>query len=414
MEYALRRDSLTRRAVLGRGLALGGLGIISQRAGLNAQGELVTPVVSLAAPPTWRTWLLSSPDEVRPAAPAAPTADELNEVRLLQSQRTVETSQMVEAWGSGPAVLPWTALTLDLILVHKPSPVRAARALALVHAAMHDGVVATWDAKTAYLRPSPATLDQTIVPLGPEPDELSAFPSEHAAVAAAASTVLAYLFPAEAADGLSKLAEEAATSRLWSGRNVRSDVEAGLAIGQAVGERAVARGKVDGSDAAWDGSGRLEGDGYWQPTPPEFRQQPLDPLAGTWRPWVLPTGDAYRPPPPPTWGSPAWNAELAAVQEAVARRTAEQEAAVRSWGGGPGTLTPAGIWTRIASDLIVRDGLDLPHAARVLALTTVAMADGFICCWAAKFSYWSARPITAGPDLSVMVPPPPFPTYKSV
>ena len=413
MDYALRRDSLTRRAMLGHGLVLGTFGIFSQSASLNAQGELATPVVSLASPETWRTWLLSSPDELRPAVPAAPTTAELDELRQLQNQRSVETSQLVEAWGGGPAVLPWTALTLDLIRVHKPSPVRAARALALVHTAIHDAVVATWDAKAAFPRPSPSALDQTIVQLGPETGVLSAFPSEHAAVAVAASTVLTYLFPAEPADGLSRLAEEAATSRLWSGRNVKSDVDAGLAIGQAVGDRAVARGKEDGSDKAWDGSGRPEGDGHWQPTPPEYRQEPVDPMAGTWQPWVLPTGDAYRPPPPPTWGSPAWNAELAAVQEAVARRTPEQEAAVHSWAGGPGTLTPAGIWTTMASDLIARDGLDLPHAARVLALTTVAMADAFVCCWDAKFTYWSARPITADSDLAVLIPTPPFPSYTS-
>ena len=113
------------------------------------------------------------------------------------------------------------------------------------------------------------------------------------------------------------------------------------------------------------------------------------------------------------FGSPAWEAELAGVQEAVARRTPEQEAAVQFWAGGPGTVTPAGLWIEIARDLIVRDGLDAPHAARVLALTSVAMADGFICCWDAKYTYWTARPITADPSLDVLIPTPPFPSYTS-
>ena len=146
---------------------------------------------------------------------------------------------------------------------------------------------------------------------------------------------------------------------------------------------------------------------------PAYTQHPLDPAAGTWRTWVVPSGDAYRPPPPPTWGSPAWRAELEAVQEAVANRTAEHEQAVHAWDGGPGTVTPAGLWTQIARDLIVRDELDLPHAARVLALVSVAMADGFVCCWDAKYAYWSARPITADPSLDVLLPTPPFPSYTS-
>jgi membrane-associated phospholipid phosphatase len=401
------RSRLTRRVVLG--MAVGS----AAARNVGARHARATPPASPTEPSTWRTWLLDAADELRPAPPAAPTAAELDELHRLQTQRTIETARTVETWASGSAVLPWTALALDLITIHRPSPVRAGRALALLHAAIYDAVVATWDAKTAYPRPTPSSLDRTLVPLGPQLVSPSTFPSEHAAVAAAAAAVLSYLFPDEPADDFVKLADEAARSRLFAATNVHSDIEAGQAIGRAVGERAVARGKIDGADATWDGSGRPTGEGYWQPTPPAYVQQPLDPLAGAWTPWVLPSGDAYRPTPPPTWGSPAWQAELQAVQEAVAGRTPEQEAAVQFWAGVPGTVTPAGLWTQIARDLVVRDGLDLPQAARALALTTVAMADAFVCCWDAKYTYWSARPITADPSLDVLIPTPPFPSYTS-
>jgi membrane-associated phospholipid phosphatase len=49
----------------------------------------------------------------------------------------------------------------------------------------------------------------------------------------------------------------------------------------------------------------------------------------------------------------------------------------------------------------------------VLALTSVAIADAFICCWDAKYTYWTARPITADPELDVLIPTPPFPSYTS-
>jgi hypothetical protein len=81
--------------------------------------------------------------------------------------------------------------------------------------------------------------------------------------------------------------------------------------------------------------------------------------------------------------------------------------------GGPGTVTPAGLWIETARDLIVRDGLDALRAARVLALASVAMADGFICCWDAKYTYWTERPITADPTLDVLIPTPPFPSCTS-
>jgi membrane-associated phospholipid phosphatase len=367
----------------------------------------------VASPGAWRTWLLTSGDELRPPEPSPVAASEMDELRDLQARRTAATAATVARWASGPAVLPWTDLALDLIRVHRPSPVRAARALALLHTALHDATVAAWDAKAAYPRAAPWEADDQLTVLGRMDPRVPSYPSEHAAVAATAATVLAYLFPDEPAEGLAALAEEAATSRLWAGANFPRDVTDGQVLGRLVGERAVARGKADGSEAAWDGIGRPTGAGTWQPTPPGYVQQPLDPLAGTWVPWVLASGDALRPPPPPAYRSPSWQAELAAVQEAVDHRTPEQEQMIRFWAGTPGTATPAGLWTEIARDLVVRDGLDLPHAARVFALATVAMADAAICCWDAKYTYWTARPITADPALDVLIPTPPFPSYTS-
>jgi membrane-associated phospholipid phosphatase len=402
-----RSRSLTRRAVLGGSLAAGAMPVLDRWVARAA------PVDAVPSPARWRPWLLSRSDELRPVPPAALSPAELSELLTLQGTRSAATSAAVARWDDPAVVLPWTQVALDLIRMHPTSPVRAARALALLHVAMVDALVATWDAREAFPREAPAITDTAVLPLGSTPASSWSFPSEHAAVAAAAAPVLAYLFPEESADGMSGLAEEAASSRLVAGRAFRSDIDVGQAIGRAVGERAIARGTADGSDAMWDGSGRLTGEGYWEPTPPGFFQQPIDPLAGSWQPWVLARGDQYRPPPPPPVRSPAWAAELAGVQEAVARRTPEQEETIRSWSGSPGTVTPAGLWIEIARDLIVRDGLDAPHAARVLALVSVAMADSFICCWDAKYTYWTERPITADPSLEALIPTPPFPSYTS-
>jgi membrane-associated phospholipid phosphatase len=308
-------------------------------------------------------------------------------------------------------VLPWTRAALDLIGANTTNPPRAARTLALVHTAMADAIVAVHDARLAWRRPLPAAAVPGLVPVVTGETGRFGFPSEPAAVAAAASAVLAELYPAELGS-LVALAEEAATSQLWAGLAYRSDVEAGMRLGRAIGERAIARARGDGSDAVWD-SERPSGAGVWQPTPPAYVESPLEPLAGSWRPWVIGDVVAARPAEPPDWGSPAWQAELAAVQDAVARRTPEQEAAAHFWAGGPGTVTPAGLWIEIAIDLILRDGLESAHAARVLALTSVATADAFVCCWDAKYAYWTARPITADPHLNVLFPTPPFPSFTS-
>jgi membrane-associated phospholipid phosphatase len=356
-----------------------------------------------------QTWLLQTPSDLRPTPPPEPAAAETEELLAMQAERSDERMAAIARWGERPTVFPWTEMALDLIVTAKPTPPRAARTLALLHAAVSDALIAVADARDAHARPAPSGAVPGLTAVSGSAS--SSFPSEHAAVAGAAAAVLSSLYPAEAARFAAE-EREAAESRLWAGAAYRSDVDAGLAIGREVGRLAVARGQADGSDAEWDGE-IPQGEGFWQPTPPRFWPTPLDPLAGTWKPWVLPSGDALRPPPPPTWGSPEWQAQLVAVQEATAGRTPEQLAAVEFWAGGPGTVSPAGLWIEIAQGLIAREGLDNRDAAAVLALASVAMADGFICCWDAKFTWWTARPITADPTLDVPIVTPPFPSYTS-
>jgi membrane-associated phospholipid phosphatase len=142
-------------------------------------------------------------------------------------------------------------------------------------------------------------------------------------------------------------------------------------------------------------------------------ENPAFPLAGTWKTWILPTGDAVRPGPPLAYNSAAWKAQLAAVKEACANRTLDQTETAAYWDGTNSGDVAQVIWSGIAADLIERHGLDLPEAARVLAYTNVAMADAVISCWDAKYTYWVARPITSDPAIKVQFPTPPHPSYPS-
>jgi hypothetical protein len=60
------------------------------------------------------------------------------------------------------------------------------------------------------------------------------------------SAVLGYLFPQDA-DYFTAQAQEAGLSRLWAGIHFRSDIEAGLEIGRAVGEEVIESARNDGS-----------------------------------------------------------------------------------------------------------------------------------------------------------------------
>ena len=105
---------------------------------------------------------------------------------------------------------------------------------------------------------------------------------------------------------------------------------------------------------------------------------------------MLPSGDAIRPGPFPAYGSPAWQAELAAVRAATAQRTLAQERIIDSW-------LNAGSWgfyDAYALDLIERNGLGEVEAAGVLAMLSVATYDTFVAVWDGKYHYWIARPIS--------------------
>jgi membrane-associated phospholipid phosphatase len=214
--------------------------------------------------------------------------------------------------------------------------------------------------------------------------------------------------PDAAAGRFTDLAQTVAETRLQSGLNTRSDIAAGLALGKTIGERAIALAADDAPQSAWDGSGRLEGEGYWQPTPPGFAD-PQEPLASTWHRWILEAPDQFRPAPPAPFGSAAWQSQVAAVQEAVARRTLVQAEKARYWQNSAAST----LWDHYASELITRYGLDLAQAARVLAYTAVAVADAVIATWDGKYHYWVERPITADPELDVLFPTPPFPSYPA-
>ena len=284
------------------------------------------------------------------------------------------------------------------------------RFMAIYHTALHDAAIAAWDAQVAHARPSPGATSDEITPAAGVDPEQPSFPSEHAAVAGAAATVLAYLIPDAASGRFDALAAEAAESRIAAGAAFPSDVEAGLALGQAVGEKAVARAKEDGSDAEWDPATMPTGPGFWQPTPPGIVETPLAPLAGAQQTWVLTSGDQFRPAAPPEYGSAAWT--VRARDRAGARRQPQLRAGAggRLVGHQPARPPLLNGWTR---ELILRDGLDLPHAARILADVHVAIADSSIAVWDAKYTWWTSRPITEDPNLKTLIPTPPYPAYPS-
>jgi membrane-associated phospholipid phosphatase len=366
----------------------------------------------------WRTWVLASGSELRPGPPAAPgsaqAAQELDEIVRLQTTRTATADSLVRYWN----VLPtqrWHELTLELLEfywallpdVRAATPVRSARILSLVNVAMYDAMVATWDAKYAYGRLAPAMVDTRVrglVSVG----GLPSYPSEHAAVAGAAATMLAALFSFDDTLRIQRLARDAGESRIVAGAAYRSDVDAGYAIGRAVAAKVLARARSDGSDAVWTGTPPTAS-WAWQPTPPRRVKNPFDPLAGSWRTWVIASGNAHRPTPPPMPGTARFQTDLDELRRLSTTRTAAQADTARYWA----TDAPSSRWEVFMETELASHRMSSMRAARALALASTAMADALIACWDAKFVYWLERPITADTTLKTAISTPPFPSYPS-
>ena len=272
------------------------------------------------------------------------------------------------------AVTSWIDFELDTIAAQRVNPPRAARALAHVSAAMYMAALSGGSAR----------------------DD---------AVAGAASRVLVYLHPTEAAR-IDALADQLADT----------GSEAFLR-GRLIGRLLVARAESDGADAVWTGTPPW-GDDFWVPTPPGNVYPPLEPLAGTWRTWNLETGSQFRPGPPPAYGSPQFRAEMNEVYTVSQRLTDEQRRIADFWADGAGTVTPPGHWNMIAADLVRAAGWTTLRSAWLSATLNTAQADAFIACWDAKYAYWSLRPITAirrlrNPNWLSYIVTPPFPSYVS-
>ncbi|HEX2046367.1 MAG TPA: DM13 domain-containing protein [Acidimicrobiales bacterium] len=366
----------------------------------------------------WRTWVLSSPSQIQVPAPPKAGSDvaeaELGELKDLAAKRTPEVEQQAHHWSDYPVLEPWVSENMQLVSEQSKNPPLASRGYGLVSVAMYDAIVATYHWKNVYKRAAPTGTDP-VVPVGPDPS----YPDEHAAIAGAASRVLAYLFPERPAASYDAQAEAAAESRVAAGMNYRSDVGAGLALGRAVADAVIAHARTDGSDHHFEGQ-IPTGTGVWAPPPGAgpANSQPVEPLAGTWRTWVTDM-EVVRPGPPPEYGSPQFLGEAKEVLDTVSKLTEDQKRIAQFWAGGAGTPLPPGIWNQILLDTVREERLSTPQVARAFALLNVAQADAGNAAWDCKYAFWSPRPVNAIRDLGLdpnfrsFLPTPPFPSYIS-
>jgi hypothetical protein len=399
---------LTRRAALraAGGLAAGAAALIGIGSARPARAQPADALSPRAG--TWKPWLLSTGDQFRPGPPpdAGATTAELAELRALAGRRDRAARDRIAYWGLGAAPHRWNDIYIRYANVTNfLTNQLQSRALTLLNVAIYDAMIATWDAKYTYRRARPASVDPALSAAVPVPQSPS-YPSEHAAAAGAASALLGHLYPRDARMFMD-LAEEAGRSRVEAGVQYPSDVAAGLEIGRRVGALAAARSDQDDLNAVWDGQAPA-GPGLWT------GMNPPGVVERNWKPFVLPSADAIRPPPPPAPDSPERAAEIAEVKNFARTPRSNGLASVAQNGlyGQPAThFVP--IWR--AHERVQEYHLEhnAPWVARLYAAIGVGWLDGYIASQDAKFFYWTARPNQFDHSITTVIPTPNFPSYVS-
>jgi len=356
----------------------------------------------------WKTWVLASSTEIQVPAPPADTSEqtkaELAELRQLQKERSPSANTAIQYYNAVPATQRWHDLAITLARAEKQSSNRQARLTTILHTALHDTVVATWAAKYQFNRKPPSQMAPDVTPvalimgavLTPEPS----YPSEHVAMAGTAVGILTAFFPKEEVN-LKAMAAEVGQTRQLMGANYRSDIDAGFALGQAVAQKALARAATDGADAQWTGT-VPSGPGMW------VGKDPLEPLMGTWKPWLLTRGDQFRPEPPPAVDSTAFREELALLKRINSNPTPSQRAIATNFAAkGLEFVWDAGY------ALARRERLSAPQEVRLLASFAVLQWDAYIAAHDAKYTFWRLRPSMADPTIVPFIPLPNHPAYVS-
>lgn len=267
-------------------------------------------------------------------------------------------------------IVRWNRVATDVTAAAQMDPLTESRILAILHLAMHDAVNTVEPRFERYSR---------------KPQSAPGASAE-AGAAAAAQTVLIALLPKEVDTFNRTLTESLAD--VPNGESLRK----GLDAGRRAARRILKLRAADGADmkVEWK-AGRKPG---------EYRETPPENLPGLFNHWgritpfALESSSQFRPVPPPTLDSAAYAADVAEVRTigsaSSTTRTAEGTEIARFWYENS-TLG----WNRIARNVVAGRSFDLWEQARLFALLNVAMADGFIAGFEAKYHYHFWRPVTA-------------------
>lgn len=135
----------------------------------------------------------------------------------------------------------------------------------------------------------------------------------------------------------------------------------------------------------------------------------IEPRAGTWKTWVLASGEQLRLPPPPDRDATA--AEIGQLKALVGQRDAAARDRIAYWDAG----APGYRWNGILRDELVSHGVVTASGttSRHRSLVAIAIYDAIIVAWDSKYAHMRPRPSEVDRTLETVVANPRSPSYPS-
>src|SRR6266446_6944140 len=107
----------------------------------------------------------------------------------------------------------------------------------------------------------------------------------------------------------------------------------------------------------------------------------VEPAAGKWQTWVVPSVSQMRLPAPPNAAASA--AEILTIKSLMAESNSDTRAQVAYWDAG----SPGYRWMQLASQQMLAQNVAAPLFTRGMALVGVAIYDSTVAAWDSKYAW---------------------------
>lgn len=295
-------------------------------------------------------------------------------------------------------VVQWNQALLAAIKATSMAPTIAARAISMVHEGIYNAW-STWDDQASFsihgLRRLHADVDRRTL--------------KTLAISQAAHDVLVDLFPSQRA-GFDQLLTQSVPAQLAATVVGRAALDTGALAARVLLDWRHHDGsnqlgdQAPGAYADWTGytpvntPDKVVDPMQWEPLRVTNAagvanvQRCLTPQWGQVKPFSLASGSVLRPAMEhlaPTM------AEMQEIIQLSADLNDNTKAIAEYWAGGPGTVTPPGLWMQITELASAADRNTLDQDVKLFFAVAQSLLDASITAWDAKRAYQSCRPIGA-------------------